>query len=378
MPRHPRIARSLLVMAALAAVLSGCVTVTTRDGEGQARGTATTTPVTAAPAASLPGGASDTPSSGGSPAVASPALTERPSTEASPGGPLIGYLSLDDRLPFARSVAESVRAEAGRLGYDLVACDSRLTGQGVLDCADRLGQAGIVGLVSFQAFPELADEVCDAVGDVPTVAVVYEPGRCGVTTVGIDDAASGRLAGEAMGRFARERWDCRIGTYLSLGSSAAGEAAVARMDGYREGFERSCPLPGSATFLLDGADRVATARVLVTGIADRLPEGPVIVVGLNEDVILGAMEALRAARRTDDAWYSGQGTDPSIRQVIACDEHYVASVAHRPESFGPYVLESLRMALDGGLPPARVDVPLQLVTAGDIRELYPETPSCPG
>jgi ABC-type sugar transport system substrate-binding protein len=181
-----------------------------------------------------------------------------------------------------------------------------------------------------------------------------------------------------MGRFARERWDCRIGSFLSLESSAAGEAAVARMDGYRDGFERSCPLPESAAFTLDGADRVATARVLVTGIASRLPEGPIIIVGLNEDVILGAIEALRAARRSEDAWYSGQGTDPSIRQTIACDEHYVASVPHFPERFGLPVLESLRMALDGGLPPARVDIPLQLVTADDIREVYPETPPCPG
>lgn len=287
----------------------------------------------------------------------------------------IGYISLDDSAAFLRAVSTGIRAAAGSAGVDLVECTSGWTREGVTACADRLAGIGIDGLVSFQPHADLAAQVCAATGDVPTVGVVFDQGPCQVSRLHIDQAGSGRLAGAAVGRFAAERWGCDVSAYLSLESNDADPDGRARMAGYRAGFEEHCPLPAQA-LVLDGADRLATAQTQVSGLLDDLKGRRIVVVGLNEDAILGAMAAAREAGRDGQLWYSGQLADPSIREHIACDEKYIASVAQFPESFGGMLMPLLVDALEGAQVPTTIDAPLELVTAANVRELFPDTPAC--
>ena len=210
-----------------------------------------------------------------SPAAATASATSPTAATASagPDQPLrIGYISLDDSNAFLRSVDGGVRTAAAAAGVDLDECTSGWTREGVLACAERLGQSGIDGLVSFQPHADLAAQVCAASGNVPTVGVVFDQGPCQVSRLRIDQAESGRLAGAAMGRFAAERWACDVGAYLSLESSDADPDGRARMAGYRAGFEEHCPLPAQ-TIVLDGADRLATAQTQVSAVT-RWPHEP--------------------------------------------------------------------------------------------------------
>ena len=244
------------------------------------------------------------------------------------------------------------------------------------DCARRLGEAGIDGLLSFQPFPDLAAQVCAAVGDVPVVGIVFDQGPCQVSRLRIDQAESGRLAGDAVGRFAAERWDCETSAYLSLESSDADPDGRARMAGYRDGYEEHCPLPGR-TFVLDDADRLVTAQTQVASRLEGLQGKRIIIVGLNEDAILGAMAAASAARSRRRGLVqrpAGRCLHPPGR--IACDDQYIASVAQFPERFGEQLVPLLVSALDGEAVPPLVDAALELVTASNVRELFPETPDC--
>ena len=245
----------------------------------------------------------------------------------------VGYISLDERVPYVRAVSDSIRNAATTAGLTLVDCDSGLTREGALACAAELAEAGIDALVSFQAFGDATTEICAAVGNVPTVGIVYDQGPCQVSLIAIDQAESGRLAGVAVGRFAEERWQCAISAFVSLESVPTDPDGRARMQGYRDGFKERCQLP-QATYQLDGADRLATARKQVEDLLPDLPGDRIVVVGLNEDAILGAIAAAVSAGREQDLWYSGQLADPSIREHIACDDHYIASVAQFPERFG--------------------------------------------
>ena len=91
------------------------------------------------------------------------------------------------------------------------------------------------------------------------------------------------------------------------------------MAGYRAGYEEHCPLP-ERTFQLDGADRLATAQAQVARKLDALQGRHVVVVGLNEDAVRGAMQAAADAGRAAEVWYSGQLADAPMRERIACDE----------------------------------------------------------
>jgi ABC-type sugar transport system substrate-binding protein len=292
------------------------------------------------------------------------------------GRPVIGYISFGERVPFAREVSRSVREEADRRGVELLACDSGLEPEGVRACAELLGEAGVVGAISFSAFPDLGAEVCEALGGVPVVGVAYDQGPCQVSAVGTDNHASGVLAGEALGRFSRERWDCEIDAWVSLEASAAGALGAERMAGYREGYERHCDIPSASTTVLDGTDRVVTAERQVADLLEDVRGRRIVIVGLNEDAVAGALAAARRAGREGDVWVSGQGADPSARASIACDRHYVASVAHLPERFGEVLVPTMLAAVEGRGVPERVDTPIELVTRDTIRDLYPATPAC--
>lgn len=351
----------LPVILATSLVLSGCVSITRTDDQA----TGPLAP-TAAPGATGPSSATSPPP---------PDATSRSSAE--PGQRRVGYLSLDERNAFVASVSDSLRAAAAAADLELVECDPAWTREGVVDCAQRLGEAGIDGLLSFQPFPDLAAEVCAAVGDVPVVGVVFDQGPCQVSRLRIDQRESGRLAGHAVGRFAAEQWECQASAYLSLESSDADPDGRDRMAGFRDGYEENCPLPGR-TFVLDDADRLVTAETQVASRLEDLQGKRIIIVGLNEDAILGAMAASSAAKRAEEVWYSGQLADASIRQRIACDDHYIASVAQFPERFGEQLAPLIIGALDGEAVPPLVDATLELVTASNVRELFPDTPACPG
>lgn len=359
--RWPARALTLATMVAAGVVLTACVSIG-RVGDG--------TP--APPGDSIPPRAAATqqPSAAAtqqlSAAAAAPSL-DRPLR--------VGYLSLDDSTDFLRSVDAGVRTAAVAAGVDLIECTSGWTRDGVTTCAERLGEGQVDGMVSFQPHADLAAQVCAATGDVPTVGIVFDQGPCQVSRLRIDQAESGRLAGAAVGRFAADRWGCDVSAYLSLESSDGDLDGRARMAGYRAGFEEHCPLPARA-IVLDGADRLATAQTQVSGLLDDLKGRRIVVAGLNEDAILGAMAAARDAGRATQLWYSGQLADPSIREHIACDAQYIASVAQFPESFGALIMPVLVGALEGADVPESIDAALELVTAANVRELFPDTPAC--
>jgi ribose transport system substrate-binding protein len=363
-----RAARRAALAAGLAGLLTipaGCVTVTRSDQRASAPGGASTSPVAtgAAPA----GTASTGPAAVGS----------APSGPAAVAATRVGYLALDEDSVFLAAVSEGIVSAARAAGVDLVTCDGGWTRDGIVACATQLGQAGVAGLVSLQPIADLAPQVCAAVGGVPTVGIVFEQGPCQVAHLAIDQAASGRLAGEALGRFAAERWACQASAYVSLESSDADPDGRARMAGYREGYQAHCPLP-QRTLRLDGADRLVTAQTQLARRLAQLKGDRIIVAGITEDAILGAMAAAAAAGRSDDLWFSGQLADPAIRQRIACDPRYVASVTQHPEAYGERVMPLLLGAIDGRAVPPLVEAQLELVTAANVRELFPDTPACEG
>jgi ribose transport system substrate-binding protein len=297
--------------------------------------------------------------------------TPAPAAESAP----IGYISLDETQAFVQTITGGVRKAAAEAGVPLVECDSGWTRPGVQACAAQLADAGVTGVISMQPFPDLTETVCETLGDVPTIGIVYDQGPCQVSLFEIDQHESGRLAGAALGAFVAKRFDCRAKAYVSLEAAAEDEIGGARMEGYREGYTEHCELP-KRTLALSDAQHLVTAQNQFLGVLDEVKGKPIIVAGVSEDAILGAMSAAERRERTSQVWYSGQLADPAIRQTIACDDHYIASVAQFPERFGATVVPALVAAVNGAAISPMLEAELQLVSDRNVRELFPDTPSC--
>jgi len=294
-----------------------------------------------------------------------------------PAEPAIGYISLDESQAFVQVISGGVREAAAEAGIDLIECDSGWTRNGVRACATALADAGVSGVVSMQPFPDLDETICEALGSVPTIGIVYDQGPCQTSLLEIDQLESGRLAGAALGRLAARRFDCEVKAYVSLGSGADDEIGGARMDGYREGYQEHCELP-RRTIALNDVQHLVTARNQFARVLADVQGKPIMVAGVTEDAILGAMGAAASRDRSNHLWLSGQLAGPVIRQTIACDTHYVASVAQFPERFGATVVPALMDAIGGAVVPSRLSAELELVTAANVRELFPDTPACDG
>ncbi len=366
MPSQGRL-RFLGAVLVLGLVAGACVTARS-DGQGQASPSAEPSAATPAASALIAPGAS--PAVGASEPAISPSPGPYRSAELS-----IGYISLDGSQAFAQAVSTGIRAAAEGAGVDLVECDSGWTREGVSRCASELSEAGVHGVISFQPFADLAADVCVAIGDAPTVGIVYDQGPCQVSLLSIDQTEAGRLGGRALGQLASERWGCQVRALIGLASGEGDPIGGARMDGYREGYEEHCELPLETRALPD-AQHLVTAKTQLARVLEEIKGQPILVAGVSDSAVLGAMTAASDQRRAKHVWYAGQLAEPEIRGVIACGEHVVGSVGQFPERFGATVVPTLLDAIEGREVPAELDAELELVTSANVRQLFPDTPAC--
>jgi ribose transport system substrate-binding protein len=320
------------------------------------------------------GGATEAPATS-APATAAPA-TEAPADTPAPEVFKIGYISLGDNVPFVKLVSDGIKKAAADAGQDLAFCDSQVDAAKALECAQNFKVQGVQGVLNFQVFQDSSPEICAAYGDVPTIAIDIVQPPCEIAFMGANNKEAGRMAGAAIGKYAKDTWDCDYTAYVSLESTAAGAANTARMGGYREGFQEFCPIPAEKERVLDGADRTDPALEQMTNLLGALPGDRIVVVAINEDGILGAIGAANTLGRQTDLYYSGQGTDPSIWKEIACNPNYIASTAYFPERYGTLLIPNMVKALQGETIPKEIFTEHEIINKDNIRTVYPETPAC--
>jgi ribose transport system substrate-binding protein len=301
---------------------------------------------------------------------------ETGAVEGSGEGIKIGYISLGDSLPFVKLVSDSVKEQAEIAGVDLVFCDSQFDPGEALACGQLLGVQEVQGVINFQLFEDSSPEICAAYGDVPTIAVDIVQPPCQVAFMGANNREAGRIGGSMIGQYASDNWGCEYDAYISLESSGAGSANFDRHGGYIDGFSEHCEFDPDKHFPLDGADNTDLALEAVSNLLPSLPGDKIIVVGINEDGILGAIAAARTQGREGDLIYSGQGTDPSIWKDVACNPQYIGSVAYFPERYGRTVIPAMIDILNGNEVSDNLFTVHEVITADNIRDVYPDTPAC--
>lgn len=323
--------------------------------------------------------ASSAPASSAAPSSApasSAAPSSAPASSAAPAAFKIGYISLGDSVPFVKLVSDSIKKSADEAGQTLLYCDSEIDQAKALACAQNLKVQGAQGMLNFQVFQDSSPEICAAYGGVPTIAIDIVQPPCQIAFMGANNHEAGRMGGAAIGKYVKDNWNCEFDAYISLESTAAGQANTDRMGGYRDGFKESCPIPAAKERILEGADRTDPGLEKVTNLLGALPGKHLVVVSINEDGILGAIGAANTLGRQADLYYSGQGTDPSIWKDVACNPNYIASVAYFPERYGTLLIPNMVKALQGETIPKEIFTEHIVINKDNIRDVYPETPAC--
>jgi ribose transport system substrate-binding protein len=325
------------------------------------------------------------------PASAAPSADTGPvnpyvETGAIPGsgtGKKIGYISLGEQVPFAVLVSNGIKEQAKIAGVDLVFCDSKLDTPTALACAQQFAVQGVQGVLNFNVDQKASPQICDAYNNVPTIAIDITQPPCEVAFMGANNHEAGRIAGAAMGKYAKETWNCEYTAYISLESTGAKAASDARMGGFRDGFKESCPIINEK--IQPDVDRTDKAIGTMADVFTATPGNRLVVVGINEDGVIGALAAAKTLGREKDVFVAGQGADEFAWKDIACNPQYIASTMYFPENYGKTLIPAILDILSGkqvtpdgagGTVPKNLFTTHKLVNKDNIRDFYPQIPAC--
>ncbi len=206
---------------------------------------------------------------------------------------------------------------------------------------------------------------------MPVLAVEFPQPPCEKTLVGADDLRAGQIAGTAVGQWVKDKWSCTYDAYVSFESTAAAAKSRLRMEGYRQGFSAICPIVNEQ--IGKAIDTVATAKTAMTGLLEALPgKSRIVVVAVNDDAALGALDAAKAANRTADVWVSAQGAEERVRDLIRNDPQYIGDSAYFPELYGNTIVPAILDLVAGKAVQPLLLIDPVWVDASNIDEVFPQ------
>ena len=263
----------------------------------------------------------------------------------------VDMLYFDNGADAARAVANAEAAIAAKV--DLL----------IEYNADRDANAEIARRLAAAAIPALA-----LVDPLP-----------GAPLYGLDNRAAGRIAGRALGAFARETWPNEQVLGVLIGDLAEPSQAISdRVQGITEGVRES--LPSLELASLDTGGQSVRADALLTRFLLTQPGQRLLIATLDDLAAVYATRAIEMNRRQSDCVIVSQGLDPNIHGGVSEKKELdpnnrssvvLGSVAYYMDRWGYDVLPLALRLLTGEPVPARTVTRHILVTAANVFREYP-------
>ena len=188
----------------------------------------------------------------------------------------IGFINLDDSVPYHHAVGEGMKKAAEAAGAELVSCDAEGKAQQALQCAQSFTAQGVQGYINAQLESGAAAGICAAGPQVPVLSQDVTQAPCSTALYGVNNRFAGYLGGVALGELLKAKTDCEYDAYVSEEAAAAGQLNTDRMGGYREGFASVCgEIHDERTV---DAFRIDNAQTAFRDVLTALPAAQTIVV----------------------------------------------------------------------------------------------------
>ncbi|MEA2791167.1 MAG: ribose transport system substrate-binding protein [Acetobacteraceae bacterium] len=227
------------------------------------------------------------------------------------------------------------------------------------------------------ANPEIARRMTAA--GIPVFAINYPVGDAPLYTA--DNFAAGKIAGQALGAFAKQSWpdDAPVAVILGdLGDPSDGMAL--RMKGITAGLHAE--LVDVEATSLDTGGQPKRGDGLLTKYLALQPRRKVLVAALDDLTALSAKVAVEVAVRMNECVIVSQGLDQSVHGGASAKKEIdpanrssvvLGSVAYYLDHYGYEVLPLAVRVLKGETIPARTVTRHRLVTGANIFREYPPT-----
>jgi ABC-type sugar transport system substrate-binding protein len=234
-------------------------------------------------------------------------------------------------------------------------------------------------LIEYNADPEADAEIARrlAAASIPALALV-DP-LPGAPLYGPDNRAAGRIAGRALGAFARETWPDEQVLGVLIGDLADPDPAVSdRVQGITEGVHEALPALKLAS--LDTGGQPVRADALLAKFLQAQRGQRMLIATLDDLAAVYAKNAIEMNRRQSDCVIVSQGLDPNIHGGASEKKEIdpnnrgsvvLGSVAYYMDRYGYDVLPLALRLLSGEKLPLRTVTRHTLVTAANVFREYP-------
>lgn len=277
-------------------------------------------------------------------------------------------------------VRRSFELAARSLPVDMLYFDNERDPAHAVANAEAAIAAKVDLLIEYNADIDANAEIAgrlDAAG-IPALALV-DP-LPGAPIYGPDNRAAGRIAGEALGAFARENWPGDQVLGVLIGDLAdPGPAISDRVQGITEGITET--LPSLKLARLDTGGQSVRADALLTKFLLTQPGQRLLIATLDDLAAVYAARAIEMNRRQSDCIIVSQGLDPNIhggqsekKEIDPNNRSSVVlgSVAYFMDRYGHDVLPlALRLLAGETLPPRTVTHHILITPANVFREYPP-------
>jgi ribose transport system substrate-binding protein len=212
---------------------------------------------------------------------------------------------------------------------------------------------------------------------IPLLAVNYSIPSAPLYTA--DNIAAGRIAGQALGKFAKENWsDQRLVATILGDVSDPSPPVTARIQGVTEGLKQE--LPDLSPAKLDSAGHSVRAGGLLAKFLGTQTGRKVLVATLDDASALAAKSAIETAGRISDCVIVSQGADRSVhggasekKEIDPANRGSIVlgSVAYYFDRYGYEILPIALRMLQGEQVPLQTTTKHVLISAKNIFIEYP-------
>jgi len=212
---------------------------------------------------------------------------------------------------------------------------------------------------------------------IPLLAVNYSVPGAPLYTA--DNIGAGRIAGQALGKFAKENWSDQTLVAAILGDvSDPSSAVTARIQGVTEGLGQE--LPDLSLVRLDSAGHSVRAASALSKFLAAQTRRKVLVATLDDASALAAKSAVEAAGRISDCVIVSQGADRSIhggasekKEIDPANRGSVVlgSVAYYFDRYGYEILPIALRMLRGDQVPSQTSTKHIMISAKNVFLEYP-------
>lgn len=281
-------------------------------------------------------------------------------TEAPAGGDIKIGVAFPNSDTFLSRVQDGMKVKAEELGVEITITDAKDDTQAQLTQVENFISQGVSAIIVVPVDTSAAQPMADAAktADIPLVFVNRNPSIAGVPYVGSDSLYAGTVEMEALAELAGNKGDVVI-----LQGQVTNEAAVLRTQGCND-VAAKVGMNVVATQAGDW-DRAKGQSITENWIQSGTLKEGMVVCANNDEMALGAINALKAADLLDKVWVGGvDATSEALAAMQAGDLEI--TVFQDANGQGQGGVQAAVDLVNGKTVPDYVDIPYVLVTPENI------------